>query len=877
MNPSITGVVRQVLPNGLTVLVRPDRSAPVAAVVTYVKAGYFDETDDVAGIAHVLEHMFFKGTPTRGVGEIARQTKASGGYLNASTIYDHTRYYAVLPSSGFAAGLAIQADAYAHSVIDSHELRRELEVIIQEASRKADSPEAVTTESLFELLHDRHRIRRWRIGREAGLRALTRDNLLAFYRNFYRPSNTILVIVGDVDPRDALQQVEELYGSLPDESPQRQPGGQETALPGRRYRRLCGDVTQWHGAFGWRTPGALHPDTAALDVAATILSSGRASRLYRAVREQRLATSVTAWNYTPTELGVFVVQLEGETHQAGAALGETWQQVSALQGSVSSTEVTRAQRLFESRQLRRLETMEGQANYLADWEALGGWALGDEYTRAIMTCTPRDVQRVAGQYLDAQHGSLLLYEPAASEPWATTAQDAFAQLNRHPASTLVDGAVDAQTVAPAAASVAMVPEQVVQGVQVFRMSGGVPILVRQRAGAPIVHLGVYSSGGASREPAALAGLGTILTRAALKGSRQRDAATIALQSELLGGGIAASTSSDGLGWGISVPTGAFAAAVALLAEVVLDPVLAADAVDTERAVARSQLSQLRDDMYRYPTRLSTEAAYGAHPYARSALGTDDGLSRLTAADLLAWHAQQVRAGDLVLAVVGDVVPHEAAAVLARAFAPMQRVERAPLDPPVWMGRAQPNAEQRDKAQTAISLAFPGPARGDAARHTAHLIAVIASGLGGRFFDELRERQSLAYTVHVAPTVRVAAGMMQAYIATSPDKEDAAREGLLQQFRRLQDEPVTTEELERARTYALGTHAIAQQNSGHLLGEMMDAWMYGAGLSELGDAEAHIRSVTATSIQALAQRCFDPARRAEGVVRGTGASRARDGA
>ena len=93
-------VHRTVLPNGLTVLIREDHSAPVVAIVTYVRAGYFDETDDVVGIAHVLEHMFFKGTPTRGVGEIARQTKAVGGYLNAGTIYDRTSYYAVLPASG---------------------------------------------------------------------------------------------------------------------------------------------------------------------------------------------------------------------------------------------------------------------------------------------------------------------------------------------------------------------------------------------------------------------------------------------------------------------------------------------------------------------------------------------------------------------------------------------------------------------------------------------------------------------------------------------------------------------------------------------------------------------------------------------------------
>ena len=129
------GLVRSVLPNGLTVLVQPDHSAPAVSIVTYVKAGFFDEPDWWAGISHVLEHMFFKGTETRGVGEVARATKALGGYLNAGTAYDYTTYYVVLPASGFSEALAIQADALRNSTIDADELARELKVIIEEAKR----------------------------------------------------------------------------------------------------------------------------------------------------------------------------------------------------------------------------------------------------------------------------------------------------------------------------------------------------------------------------------------------------------------------------------------------------------------------------------------------------------------------------------------------------------------------------------------------------------------------------------------------------------------------------------------------------------------------------------------------------------------------
>src|SRR5688572_22930367 len=188
------GVERRVLPNGLTILVQRDASAPVVAVITHVRAGFFDEPDRWLGISHVLEHMFFKGTPTRGVGEIARATKAAGGYLNAHTSYDHTAYYVVLPARELAAALDIQSDALRNSVLEEAELARELQVIIQEARRKLDTPSSVTHEVLHEVMYDRHRIRRWRIGHEAQLATFRRADVAGYYESRYVPSRTIMAI-----------------------------------------------------------------------------------------------------------------------------------------------------------------------------------------------------------------------------------------------------------------------------------------------------------------------------------------------------------------------------------------------------------------------------------------------------------------------------------------------------------------------------------------------------------------------------------------------------------------------------------------------------------------------------------------------------------
>ena len=864
-----TSVRRHVLPNGLTVLLRRDPSAPVVAIVTHVKAGYFDESDDVAGIAHVLEHMYFKGTPRRGVGEIARQTKAVGGYLNAGTIYDHTMYYTVAPASGFREALDIQADAYTNSLIDAGELGRELEVIIQEASRKADNPGAVATETLYELLFDRHRMRRWRIGREDGLRRLTRDDVVGFYRNFYRPGTTVLSIVGDVDPDEALHEIETRYGAAPAGEPARTPGPAETGAPGFRYRELSGDITQAQLAFGWRTVPTLHPDTPALELLATILGQGRASRLYRAVRERQLVSSVAAFDYTPTELGVFVIHAEGQPDTLTEAARATWAQVLGVrEHGVLAGEVERAQRVLEARYIRRLEDMEGQATHLAEWEALGSWRLGDEMYERLMACTANHVVEAARAYLDPEQASVLAYRPSSAPPVARDADAMRGLLGAVPPAPRPEAAP-----AVAAAVVSGRPgatfERQEAGVRVYRTARGVPVLVRRKQGSPMAHIGVFVQGGASEETAVTAGLTSLMARTALKGTATRSAEAIAEAGERLGGSVNAAVGGESFGWSISVPALRYAEAVDLLADVVQHATMPEAALDTERATAVSEAIALRDDMYRYPMRLALEAAFPRHPYGLPTGGTEASLAAITVGAVREWHASRVRRSAVVVGVVGDADPDGLADAAARAFSELEYAEAPVLAAPVWPSRVVAALESRDKAQTALLMLFPGPSRLDDDRYAAGLVAGIASGLGGRFFDELREKQSLAYTVHAFASELRLAGTFGAYIAMSPDREDVARAGLLAEFAKLADAPVGVEELAHAQTYALGVHAIRLQRGGAVLSDVIGAWLDGR-LGELTEFEARVRAVTREDIQALARRYFDPGRRVEGLVRGAAA-------
>jgi zinc protease len=856
------------LSNGLTVVIRRDHSAPVVAIVTYVNAGYFDETDDIVGIAHVLEHMYFKGTPTRGVGEIAKQTKAVGGYLNAGTIYDHTSYYTVLPSSGFAQGLDVQADAYARSVIDAGELSRELEVIIQEAKRKADNPPAVATETLYELLHDRHRIRRWRIGREPGLRQITRDALWSFYRNYYHPGNTVLSIVGDVDPADALAQVQEKYGTLPAGEPARLHGPTEEGVSGFRYREWGGDILQTQLAFGWRTPGTTHPDTAALDLLAAVLGSGRASRFYRSVRERRLASSVAAYNYTPTQIGVFVVHAETQPENAADAARAIWDQLRTVRdGDLGELEIERAKRIYESQFVRRLEDMEGQANYLAEWEALGDWRMGERYLERLMTATRDDLIAVANRYLDPSNAGVVLYRPESCPQIAGSAEQMRDALDANPRPAALPAAQPYKAHAlPKAAKPTFEREEV--GVRVYHTANGTPIAIRRKEGAPLVHAGVYIVGGSSDESPELAGLTTLMARTALKGTATRSALQIAEEAEMLGGSVGSAAGSESFGWSVSVPARYAAAAIELLSDVVQHPAFGEEALDTERSIALADVAALRDDMFRYPMRLATQAAFAGHPYGVPASGTEESLKRIDVEAVRRWHAEHAMVSSAVIALVGDADPDELADLAAQAFGELKYAAPRPLPAPVWPKTLTTTVESRDRAQTAMAILFPGPTRDEDSRYSAAMVASVASGLGGRFFDELREKRSLAYTVHAFASDRRLAGTFGAYIATNPDQESAARDGLLAEFRRLREEPVTSEELQRAQQYAIGTHAIRQQSGGAVLADLVDSFLFGS-LSELADYDAMVRSVTTESMLNVARAYFDPSRRVEGIVRGVG--------
>jgi len=857
-------VHREVLSNGLTLLVQRDDSAPAVAAVTHVRAGFFDEPDRWIGISHVLEHMFFKGTPSRAVGQIARETKAAGGYLNASTSYDRTSYFVVLPASALARAVDIQADALRHSSIDAGELERELRVIVQEAKRKLDTPDAVTYETLHEVMFDHHRIRRWRIGTEAQLSAYTRDDVAGYYQSRYVPERTIVSVVGAVRVDETLAVLRAAYGDWTASPGAVDPSPPEPRREGVRARTLRGDVTRAELSLGWRTVDALHPDSVPLDVAAAVLTAGRGSWLYRILREPGVVTGIGASNYAPGDVGIFSISADVEPARLDQALEGIASATSrlALLGP-GEADLNRARTLLLARWARRNESMEGRASALASAEALGRIELLDEEYERLGTVTADDVRDVARRYLLPESVSGVAYLPDGDGD-DLTAERLAASFAVAPLTTLAPPEVTPP--APPAPRAA----QGSRTAEVLHVPlGGLDILIRRKPGVPSVNLGYYVPRDASEAPE-MAGVGALAMRSIIRGAGLLDGAALAFAAEGLGGTLSASAGIDWSGLSLPVLSENLAAAATLLRLAAFEPSFRELDVLTERGLLLEEARQLADDMFRYPFLLAFGAAFRDHGYGRPVGGTVETLPTLGIEDVRAWHRTSFAGRRGALVVVGDLDPDAAAAELAGVFgdvpggavAPSRARQLVRPDPNDWQ-----RVTTRAKAQTAFAMAFPGPDRRDPRRHAADVWGAVASGLGGRLFDALRDRRSLAYTVVGTAWPRRDGGAILTYIATSPEREEEARLAMLTELSRFADERVGDQELSEGVNYLSGQAEVSRQSAGAVVSEIVDAWLAGEGLSELEDPAARYRSVTADAIRDVAAAAFTGAR-AEGVVRGS---------
>jgi len=834
------------LPNGLSVIVEANRASPVVALQVWVGVGSIDEQEGEAGLAHVFEHMLFKGTQRRGVGEIAKEIEGAGGDINAWTSYEETVFHLVMASRDFEVGLDILADAVSESAFDPGELERERSVVLEEIKQGHDMPSRALTQALFHATFGSHPYGRPVIGSASSVRGLTRDKLLRFFRRWYVPGNMTLVIVGDVDERAAARAARRVWGVLPRVRRRERP---VPAVPEQRSPRAVvvrRETGETHVTLAFRIPGIRHQDTGALDLAAVILGQGEASRLAQEVKRRReLASEVFAYTYTPRHGGLFVVG--GTTHGdpeplARALVAET---LRLSRDPPAGDELARARTIIESESVYQKETVQGLARKLGFFATVaGGLEFEREYLQQVGAADARRVSFVLERYAKPRGLTVAALVPgkAGKEDAVLKKRllDAVRQESRPPSRP--------RTTVPLRAEV-----------HHFELPSGTRLLVLPDPSVGLVAMRAAWPGGLRFETPRTSGESQLLASLVARGTRRRNAAQISREIESIAGSLAGAAGRNSLGVRGELLARRWEEGLELFLDCVLEPVFPDEELDKERRLLLQQLEVQRHDVGSMAFRLFAQTLYRTHPYGLDPLGTPESVKAATGAGLRREFARLYPRSRLVLAVVGDVDPGRVERACAARFAPG---EKAPALPPVpapeLLGHPGTRWVHRDlpREQSHLVVGFPGTTLFDEERYALEVLFTILSGQGGRLFVELRDRRALAYRVGAFSVEGIDPGCIAAYLACSPANVDAALAVVHAELERLRDRPPSAAELGRAQRYLVGAHDVSLQRRAALAATLALHECYGMGWDSHRRYPQAILGVDAAAVHRAARRWLD---------------------
>lgn len=396
--------VRHVLPNGVRIIVEEHRRSDVAAVQLWVQAGGRDEAPGEDGLAHYLEHMLFKGTAVRPARAIDHEVEGSGGRLNAGTSLDYTYYHLLLPAERAAAAIEMLADISVNATLDERVLDAEKRVVLEEMRLREDQQMPFLRRKVYEVVFAGHPYGRPVIGTPGAIGAVTREQLLAFYRRLYVPENFTLVVVGAVDPQRIVAAAARAFGRLPRSGMARLPAPAPPALQPRAVA-LTRHGAHAYLALAWQGPRLGHADTAAVDLLVSILGQARSSRLVQGLRERLGVVNAVTSTFTPLEAaGLITVTAQLAPGDVPRAEREMLAEIRRIQSEgVTEAERQRAVTAVEAEREFLAETAEGRARLLG--RAVTVWRLEDEllYLDRVRSVTGEQIRAAARRYLDPEH------------------------------------------------------------------------------------------------------------------------------------------------------------------------------------------------------------------------------------------------------------------------------------------------------------------------------------------------------------------------------------------------------------------------------------------------------------------------------------------
>ena len=834
------------LKNGLTVLILEDDRFPLVNTRLYVHAGSAYETTEIAGISHQLEHMVFKGTDKRGMGESAREIESIGGSMNAATSFDYTVYYAEVPDDKWKIGLDVITDMAFNPTIDPDELESEKKVVLEELERGEDSPSSKLFKTLQGMIWTDTSYEWPIIGTRETVSNFTRDAILDYISRYYQPQSMLLAVVGKVDPEEVLAEAERVLGGLENTNIVQPP--EPFVIPevgeGPRVVKIPGKWNKVYLGAAFPIPHATAGEVVPLDLLSQLMGGDDTSLLYRKFKyEKGLVDSISMSALTLERGGMMYIHATLDSDKVEQFWKELMEELANFNTKTfTDREIASAQLNLEDSLFQSKETLSGLAGKLGYFQFFeNGQQAELNYLFGLKQADREKMQAMYEKYIRPDQLSTCIVTPEAD----TTTPETLV------ATTEKIWPVQDELAAKKEATPVGEPQEIV-------LPGGNKLILLPDNTLPYTAISTYWTGGDGELTREQEGLAALTAKALTRGTMKMSATEV---QDFLSDHAASLGSSAGrnvFALESKFPARFTDEILPLMIDVLTAPAFTEEEINRAKLDQISGIKRREDQPLGLAFRHLFPFLYKTGPYAMLHQGTVEEVENMTQSDIMRfWGRQSMQPFTMAVCGTFDAATIEkfATQLSETMTAPGQKYE---FTTPEWGAEREMTMTLEDRNQSHIIMAFPTPGKLD--RETTarlDLLKSILSGQSGLLFNELRDKQGLAYTVTSLTWQSLNTGFMALYIGTSPDKVDASLEGFRKVLADLAANPLPEEELTRARNILVGDYFQGHQS---LLSRSRQAASLTTRNLDRGyelDIIERAKTVTAKELQELVNEYLDP--------------------
>ncbi|MFZ5515191.1 MAG: M16 family metallopeptidase [Candidatus Zhuqueibacterota bacterium] len=861
------------LENGLKVLIKEIRTSPIVAFTVWYQVGSKNERTGITGISHVCEHMMFKGTPTMSRDQMMEMVQGNGGTFNAGTANDMTVYFEIMPKNKLDIAMRIESDRMANSKMAKEDFESEI-IVIQNERRQTleDQPTGLWDEEVSAVAHLASPYHWSVVGWMTDLQTMTYEDVHNYYKTFYTPNNAFIVIAGDIDAAEAIDMVKQYFGAIP-RGPEVPPV--KTAEPAQNSTRIVESYSEKTNlpvlTYRYHIPEFGCGEHAELIVLSQILSSGRTSRLEKALVEARLASSASGFaelSKLPNLFSFSVNVMPGvELSAAENALNEEIRKV--VEEPVTDLELEKAKNRTLASTIYDQEGTMNQAFTIGQYQLYKSYNYVDEELEAIQKVTKEGLLAVAKKYFRPNNLTIGRLFPAKSEAAAghsSNSQRTTFYGMTEPEHQLESMFGDMNFYFPPAESGQSVGDikinPLAPRIKEKKLSNGITLVVLENKILPIVSISGSITAGGVYDPWDKMGLSSLTANTMRRGTATRSYDQINETLEFVNASVEIGAGMENASFMAHCLKKDIDVTVSILADMLQKPSFPQDGFEIEKQQAVASAKQRMKNARSVADVAFRKIMYPNHPYSKESAGNETTLANLSLDDCKTFWANYYRPEQTTIVLVGDINLSEAEKLIKAKFGNWKAGTKSPelAIPPVppLEGSHRSVVSMMEKAQGDVFYGFPGVTYSNPDYVPLQVLNYIFGGstLSSRLGRNLRVQHGWTYGATSGFRSFKNGGHWVASVRTAKATIDSCIINTDYELNRLFTEKPTDEELTLAKNYLIGSTFRSVDTNSQIAGQVLDMKVNGLGYDYLDSYPGKINSVTKESLDRLMNTYFN---------------------